>query len=106
MCREELRGKFGYGDVWTWVGMDADSKLIVSWLVAGRDAGSAYGFMQDLAKRLANRVQLTTDGHRAYLSAVEDRVRQRDRLCDVGQMYGSDGGERNALQSSGMHRLP
>ena len=66
------RGQFGFGDVWTWVAMDADSKLIVSWLVAGRDAGSAYGFIQDLAKRLANRVQLTTDGHRAYLSAVED----------------------------------
>ena len=68
----EQRGKFGYGDVWTWVGMDADSKLIVSWLVAGRDAGSAHGFMHDLARRLANRVQLTTDGHRAYLNAVED----------------------------------
>src|SRR5713101_666244 len=69
---EELRGKFGYGDVWTWTAMDADSKLVVSWLVGGRDAGTAYGFIQDLAKRLANRVQLTTDGHRAYLTAVED----------------------------------
>lgn len=71
---QELRGTFGYGDVWTWVGMDADSKLIVSWLVALRDSGSAYGFIQDLSKRLANHVQLTTDGYRAYLTAVEDNL--------------------------------
>ena len=60
------------GDTWTWTALDADSKLIVSWLVGGRDAGYAAEFMQDLAGRLANRVQLTSDGHRAYLSAVED----------------------------------
>ncbi len=60
------------GDTWTWTALDADSKLIVSWLVGGRDAGYATEFMQDLAGRLANRVQLTSDGHRAYLSAVED----------------------------------
>ena len=57
------------GDTWTWTALDADSKLIVSWLVGGRDAGYATEFMQDLAGRLANRVQLTSDGHRAYLSA-------------------------------------
>ena len=62
----------GAGDTWTWTALDADSKLIVSWLVGGRDAGYAAEFMQDLAGRLANRVQLTSDGHRAYLSAVED----------------------------------
>jgi IS1 family transposase len=60
------------GDVWTWTGLDADNKLISSWLVGSRDAGAAYEFMSDLESRLANRVQLTTDGHRAYLSAVED----------------------------------
>ncbi len=60
------------GDTWTWTALDADSKLIVSWLVGGRDAGYAAEFMQDLAGRLASRVQLTSDGHRAYLSAVED----------------------------------
>ena len=60
------------GDTWTWTALDADSKLIVSWLVGGRDAGYATEFMQDLAGRLANRVQLTSDGHRAYPSAVED----------------------------------
>ncbi len=61
----------GAGDTWTWTALDADSKLIVSWLVGGRDAGYAAAFMEDVAGRLANRVQLTTDGHKAYLSAVD-----------------------------------
>ena len=61
----------GAGDVWTWTALDADSKLIVSWLVGGRDADYANEFMQDVADRLTNRVQLTTDGHYAYLDAVE-----------------------------------
>jgi len=60
------------GDVWTWTALDADSKLIVSYLVGGRDSGYALEFMDDVAKRLANRVQMTTDGHKAYLEAVED----------------------------------
>ena len=59
------------GDTWTWTGIDADSKLIVSWLVGGRDGEYAMAFMDDLRSRLANRVQLTTDGHKAYLQAVE-----------------------------------
>lgn len=61
----------GSGDTWTWTALDADSKLIVSWLVGGRDAEYAAAFMDDVASRLANRVQLTTDGHNAYLGAVE-----------------------------------
>lgn len=64
-------GQFGYGDVWTWVAMDADTKLVPTWLVGKRDANDATGFMNDVASRLANRVQLTTDGHKAYLEAVE-----------------------------------
>ncbi len=63
----------GVGDVWTWTGIDADSKLLVAYFVGGRDGGGAYEFMTDLAGRLANRVQLTTDGHMAYLDAVESR---------------------------------
>lgn len=59
------------GDTWTWTAIDADSKLIVSWLVGGRDSEYAMAFMDDLASRLANRVQLTSDGHKAYLEAVE-----------------------------------
>lgn len=60
-----------YGDVWTWTAIDADSKLVVSWLVGGRDSDYAIAFMDDVAKRLSNRVQLTSDGHKAYLEAVE-----------------------------------
>ncbi len=61
----------GAGDTWTWTAIDADSKLIVSHFVGGRDGECAMMFMDDVAKRLATRVQLTTDGHRAYLDAVE-----------------------------------
>ena len=61
----------GAGDVWTWTALDSDSKLIISWLVGGRDGEYALAFMDDVRDRLANCVQLTTDGHRAYLYAVE-----------------------------------
>ena len=61
----------GAGDIWTWVGLDADSKLVASWYVGGRDSEAAMTFMDDLAPRLAARVQLTSDGHRPYLEAVE-----------------------------------
>lgn len=68
---EEKCGKFGYGDVWTWTAIDADTKLVPSFMVGNRDGHTARIFINDLASRLANRVQLTTDGHRAYLDAVE-----------------------------------
>jgi IS1 family transposase len=62
----------GYaGDVWTWTAIDADTKLIASWMLGSRDAAAARDFMADLASRLAWRVQLTTDGHKAYLTAVK-----------------------------------
>lgn len=61
----------GAGDIWTWVGLDADSKLAVSYHVGDRDSEAAMVFMDDLAKRLAHRVQLTSDGHRPYLEAIE-----------------------------------
>jgi IS1 family transposase len=64
--------RLGRGDVWTWTAIDADSKLIISWMVGDRDAETAKFFIQDLKNRLANRVQLTTDGHRPYLDAVEN----------------------------------
>ena len=68
----DKKGVFGYGDVWTFVEIDADTKLVPSWLVGSRDAGSATELVQDLAGRLANRVQITTDGLKAYIGAVED----------------------------------
>ena len=61
----------GAGDCWTWTALDADTKLIVGYRCGGRDADNANEFMQDVASRLANRVQLTTDGHKPYLEAVE-----------------------------------
>jgi IS1 family transposase len=68
---KEKKGAFGYGDVYTWTALDPDSKLIASWLVGRRDAHYAKAFVADLAQRLANRVQLTTDGYKPYLTAVE-----------------------------------
>ncbi len=62
---------FGSGDVWTWTAIDADSKLIITWFAGDRDRAAAIEFMGDLRARLANKVQLTTDGHKAYLSAVD-----------------------------------
>lgn len=62
----------GAGDVWTWTAIEAETKLLVSWLIGNRDGDTAAVFIQDLKTRLASRVQLTTDGHKAYLQAVED----------------------------------
>ena len=59
------------GDVWTWVAIDADTKLVPSWRVGDRSYNTARSFVRDLGSRLANRVQITTDGHRAYLEAIE-----------------------------------
>ncbi|HEY2295301.1 MAG TPA: IS1 family transposase [Thermoanaerobaculia bacterium] len=68
----EKKGIFGYGDVWTFCAIDAETKLVPSWLVGSRDAGCATELMQDLAGRLAGRVQLTTDGLKVYVNAVEE----------------------------------
>lgn len=87
---EEKRGQFGYGDVWTWTAMDAETKLVPSWAVGRRDAGTAYRFMHDLAERLANRVQLTTDGHRVYLSAVESAFGSEIDYAMLVKIYGAD----------------
>ena len=68
--RPEQVGQFGYGDVWTWVAMDPDTKLVVTWLIGGRGASAANQFMADLATRLAHRIQLSTDGYEPYIDAV------------------------------------
>jgi IS1 family transposase len=68
---EEFEGTPGYGDVWTWVAVDADSKLVPSWLVGERTNRDAYFFLSDLHSRLKSRVQLTTDGHKPYLTVIE-----------------------------------
>jgi len=69
---DELKGKLGFGDVWTWTAIDADTKLIASYLVGGRSANYARKFIEDLASRLTHRIQLTTDGYKAYLTAVDN----------------------------------
>jgi IS1 family transposase len=84
------QGQFGYGDVWTWVAIDADTKLVPSWCVGSRGAGTANDFMRDLAGRLANRVQLTTDGHRVYLDAVESAFGSEIDYSMLVKMYGDD----------------
>jgi IS1 family transposase/transposase-like protein len=67
---ELMKGVFGFGDVWTWTAIDADSKLIISWYVGARNVHSATAFMTDLASRVTNKIQLTTDGHRVYWPAI------------------------------------
>jgi IS1 family transposase len=67
----DYEGIFGYGDVWTWLAIDAETKLIISWLVGLRTSEYAEIFISDLASRLANRIQLTTDGYSAYIKAIE-----------------------------------
>lgn len=69
---EKYSGKFGYGDVWTWVAMDADTKLVPSFFAGNRDSRTAKIFISDLAGRLSNRVQLTTDGNKVYLDAIDE----------------------------------
>jgi IS1 family transposase len=85
----EKAGQFGVGDVWTFTAIDADTKLMPSFLVGSRDAGCATEFMQDLAGRLVNRVQLTTDGHAMYLSAVEDAFGGEVDFAQLIKVYGN-----------------
>ena len=84
---EEHKGK-GRGDIWTWVGIDADTKLVLSWLVGNRDSETAYAFIGDLKSRIRNRVQLTTDGHSSYLEAVRDTFGSRIDYAMLIKKYG------------------
>ena len=79
----------GWGDVWTWTGIDADTKLCVSYLVGGRDGGWALDFMKDCAERIRGRVQVTTDGHRAYLDAVEGAFGMEVDYAQLQKIYGA-----------------
>ena len=85
----EKQSEFGYGDIWTWTAIDADTKLCVNWLVGRRDGDSAYLFIKDLADRLANRVQLTTDGLKAYLEAVESAFGCDIDYAQLVKLYGA-----------------
>jgi len=87
---EEHAGELGYGDIWTWTAIDADTKLVPSWAVGRRDAFTAHAFMLDLADRLAHRVQLTTDGNRVYLDAVEGAFGSEIDYAMLVKVYGTD----------------
>jgi IS1 family transposase len=86
----EKRRHFGIGDVWTWTAIDATSKLLISYLVGLRDAGYAFHFMQDVASRLSNRVQLTTDAHKPYLEAVENTFGNDIDYAQLVKIYGTE----------------
>jgi IS1 family transposase len=81
--------EIGWGDVWTWTAIDADTKLCVSYLVGGRDLGWASEFMEDCASRIKNRVQITTDGHRPYLEAVESAFGADIDYAQLQKIYGA-----------------
>jgi len=83
----------GWGDIWTWVGIDADTKLVVSYLVGWRDGGWAHDFMEDCAKRIRNRVQITTDGLRVYLDAVENAFGADIDYAQLQKIYGAPSDE-------------
>jgi IS1 family transposase len=83
------RKDLAYGDAWTWTAIDGPSKLVISYMVGGRDSEYAMGLMDDLRGRLANRVQLTTDGHKAYLSAVEEAFGDDIDYAMLVKLYGA-----------------
>jgi len=85
----DKRGQFGYGDVWTWTAVDADSKLVPCFLVGNRDALSARMFIDDLATWLANRIQLTSDGLKVYINAVEDAFGANIDYAQLQKIYAS-----------------
>lgn len=90
---EVKREVFGYGSVWTWTALDAETKLVPCWMVGPRDAESAREFMSDLASRLATRVQLTTDGHKPYLEAVGDAFGAQIDYAMLIKLYGDNRAE-------------
>ncbi len=104
----EKQGQFGYGDVWTWVAIDADTKLVPSWLVGRRDAICASEFLADVSKRLSNRVQLTSDGLKSYLVAVEDAFGSEIDYAQLVKVYGKPQDEHrySPAQCTGIHMHP
>ena len=88
-CLFEHRSGYA-GDVWTFTALEADTKLVISWAVGRRDAGCAADFLQDVAGRLANRIQLTTDGHKMYLTAVPDAFGNQIDYAQLVKVYGNN----------------
>ncbi len=87
----EHKDQFGYGDVWTWTAICADTKLVPTWLVGDRDVETAAAFMEDLAGRLRGRIQLTTDGPKKYVDVVADTFNGNIDDAMLVKLYGQDG---------------
>jgi len=106
--REVIEYALGKGDVWTFVAIDPETKLVPSWMVGARDPETAEAFMRDLAPRLATRVQLTTDGHRPYLQAVPaafgDAVDFAQLVKEYGVEYGEAGYRTGTAIVTGSHQ--
>ncbi|MDQ5820153.1 MAG: IS1 family transposase [Actinomycetota bacterium] len=88
----DKKGEYGYGDVWTWTALDSDTKLVVSFRVGPRDMQEARLLMEDIAKRMRHRIQLTTDGYSPYLTAVEGAFQGEVDFAQLVKLYGSTGG--------------
>ncbi len=86
---DDKKGHFGYGDVWTFTALDAETKLVPTWHLGSRDLQNATIFMKDLAGRLKNRVQLTTDGHKMYLEAIENAFGGEIDFSQIVKIYGN-----------------
>jgi IS1 family transposase len=84
---------YGWGDIWTWIAIDADTKMVVSYLVGGRDAGWAMEFMEDCASRVIGRLQITTDAHKPYLKAVEGAFGVEIDYAMLQKLYGAPSDE-------------
>jgi hypothetical protein len=85
---EEYKGKFGYGDVWTWTAIDSETKLVPSWYIGSRDATDGMTFINDLKSRIANRVQITTDGHKVYIQTIENAFGSDVDYAMLIKLYG------------------
>lgn len=94
----EVKGVLGFGDVYTWTAIDADTKLVPCWHVGDRGAVAAHHFIDDLAHRLTDRIQLTTDGHRVYLTAVEDAFGGDIDYAVLVKLYGDSDVPKEALR--------
>lgn len=86
---QPAKKEIGWGDVWTWVALDADTKLVVSYLIGGRGADWAHDFMEDCARRVKGHLQLTTDGHKPYLEAVENAFGGGIDYATLQKIYGA-----------------
>lgn len=91
---DHMKGQPGVGSIWTWTALCADTKLMISWQLGARDAANAHAFMSDVAERLANRVQMTTDGNRTYLDAVENSFGSAIDYAQLIKKYGETSEER------------